>query len=72
MLGSTLIMELIFFTKEIKPFKAKSGVTVSPCPCELKDGREGYFLGIDWKDEIEAKTQVELISKDDLKQNELI
>lgn len=67
MLGITLI----FFTAEITPFKAQSGVMVSPCPCELKDGRNGWFLGEDWKDEIIAKTTVELISKEDLKQEQL-
>lgn len=67
MLGITLI----FFTTEITTFKAQSGVMISPCICELKDGRNGWFLGADWKDEIEAKTQVELITKDDLKQEQL-
>lgn len=66
MLGSALI----FFTEEITPFKAKSGVMISPCSCELKDGRKGYFLGIDWKQEIEAKTTVEIITKGDYQENE--
>lgn len=64
-------MKLIFFTRYIKPFKAAIGVQVSPCPCELKDGRKGYFLGEDWREEIEGKgVTVELITKEDLKQEE--
>lgn len=63
-------MDLIFWTTEIKPFKAQTRNCV-PCLCELKDGRKGWFLGEDWKEEIEAKTEVELISKNDLKEEEI-
>lgn len=64
-------MNLIFFTTEIKPFKAKTGVMVSPCGCQLKDGRKGFFLGEDWRREIEAKgLTVEIITKQDIKQDE--
>lgn len=63
---------MIFFTTHIEPFRASTGMLVSPCQCELKDGRKGYFLGDDWREEIEAKgVTVELITKDDLKVKEI-
>ena len=65
-MGSALIM--IFWTEHIEPFKAGTRNCV-PCACELKDGRIGYFLGNDWKQEIEAKgVTVEIITKADLKE----
>lgn len=63
---------MIFFTTHIEPFRALTGMLVSPCACELKDGRKGYFLGDDWIEEIEAKgITVEEITKEDLKQEEI-
>lgn len=60
---------MIFFTTLIEPFIASTGMLVLPCHCELKDGRTGYFLGDDWKEEIEAKAvTVEIITKEDLKE----
>jgi len=60
---------LIFWTTFLKPFKAKTGMRVSPAPCELIDGRTGYCLGADWREEIEAKgVEVEEISKEQIKQ----
>ena len=68
MLGSTLI----FWEAEIQPFKAATGVQVTPMACELIDGRTGYFLGSDWQAEIEAKgVTVEGIEKVDIKQDEV-
>ena len=68
-MGSTLIM--IFFTENIKPFKAASGVNIVPCECQLKDGRTGYFLGVDWAIEIVSLgVSIEPITKDDLKVEE--
>jgi|11BtaG_2_1085332.scaffolds.fasta_scaffold195945_2 hypothetical protein len=59
---------LIFFEDEINPFKSVIGVTVSPQKVELKDGRKGYFLGDDWREEMESKGgTVEVITKNDLK-----
>lgn len=63
---------MIFWTKHIEPFTASTGMLVSPCQCELKDGRKGYFLGENWREEIEAKgVTVEIITKADLKQQEI-
>lgn len=45
---------------------------VSPIPCELTDGRTGYFLGSDWQDEIEAKGAiVEQVVKEQIKALEI-
>lgn len=69
-MGSTLIM--IFWTEKIEPFKAGTRNCV-PCACELKDERTGYFLGEDWREEIEGKgVSVEIITKEDLKQEEIV
>ena len=60
---------MIFWTEKIDPFKAANGMQVSPAACELKDGRNGYCLGLDWKSEIEAKGgNTEFIYKSDIKQ----
>lgn len=68
MLGTSLI----FWQTEIQPFTAATGVQVTPCACELKDGRTGYYLGFDWKQEIEAKgATVELITTDNLVQHDI-
>lgn len=62
---------MIYFTKNIPPFNAANGMRVSPIACELKDNRTGYYLGKDWREEIEAKgATVELIEKKDLKTEE--
>lgn len=64
---------MIFFTKKIEPFKAEKGMQVSPIPCELTDNRTGFFLGDEWTTEIEAKGgEVETITKEDLKKDEII
>lgn len=63
---------MIYFEKEIKPFKTSKGMKVNPIPCELKDSRKGYYLGYNWKEEIEAKgATTELIKKEDLKIEEI-
>lgn len=63
---------MIFFTTHIEPFTASTGMLVSPCQCELKNGRKGYFLGEDWKEEIKGKgVTVEIITKADLKEQEI-
>jgi len=36
---------MIFFQKKIEPFYSANGMKLSPIPCELVDGREGYYLG---------------------------
>jgi len=60
---------LIFWTTFLKPFKAKTGMQITPVPCELIDGITGYYLGADWRKEIEAKgVKVEEISKEQIKQ----
>ena len=60
---------LIFWETFLEPFIASSGMRVSPAPCELIDGRTGYCLGADWREEIEAKgVEVEEISKEQIKQ----
>ena len=59
---------MIFFEEDIQPFTAASGMKITPISCELKDNRQGYYLGDEWKEEIEAKgTTTELITKEDLK-----
>ena len=47
-------------------------MNVVPIPCTLIDERTGYYLGKDWKDEIEGKgITVELITKEDLVVSEI-
>ena len=59
---------MIFFSEDIPKFKAGADV-INPIPCELKDGRRGYFLGDDWQIEIEAKgATVEQIEKSQINQ----
>ena len=59
---------MIFWTENIQPFKSGTRNCV-PCACELKDGRAGYFLGDDWKNEIEGRgVTIEIITKADLKE----
>ena len=62
---------MIYFEEEIMPFKAGADMC-RPIPCELKDNRQGYYLGDDWKEEIEAKgATTEPIEKQDLKIEEI-
>lgn len=67
--------ELIFWTTEIAPFKSTGVRTkdmpIVPFAVELKDGRKGFAIGKDWKEELEAhaKIMTEEISKEDLKVN---
>lgn len=67
--------QLIFFTTHVPTFKSTAkrtkGMPISPFKVQLKDGRTGYAIGIDWKEEIEAhaKIMTEEISKTDIKQN---
>jgi|GEM_PF-2714051 len=64
--------KLIFFTTEVAPFTATIKMNVVPIPCTLIDERTGYYLGKDWKDEIEGKgITVELITKEDLVVSEI-
>ena len=64
---------LIFFTTEVAPFTATTGMNVSPIPCTLTDERTGWYLGKAWQEEIEAKgVTVELIEKTDLVQEEML
>ena len=69
-MDTSLIMELIFFTDGTK---FKSGTrNCAPIPCELKDGRNGYYLGDDWKETIEGRgIATEPITFDDIKQPEI-
>lgn len=69
-MDTSLIMELIFFTDGTK---FKSGTrNCAPIPCELKDGRKGFYLGNDWKEEIESRgITTEQITKNDIKIDEL-
>lgn len=62
-------MEVLFYTKDIPMFTSKTGMKVKGQFKELKDGRKGFVLGANWKEEIETKTEVEFISKNDLKQD---
>lgn len=58
---------MIYFEENIQPFTAESGMKVSPIACELTDNRQGYYLGDEWKEEVEAKgATTEQITKDDL------
>ena len=62
---------MIFFTQNIAQFIASNNMKVSPIPCELTDDRTGYFLGSDWKAEIEAKgIIVEQITKEQIKSSD--
>jgi len=64
---------LIFFTTEVAPFTATTGMNVVPIPCTLTDERTGWYLGKAWQEEIEAKgVTVELIEKTDLVQEEML
>lgn len=59
---------MIFFEENIQPFTAENGMKIKPISCELKDNRQGYYLGDEWKEEIESKgATTEQITKDDLK-----
>ena len=63
---------MIFFEENINSFTVANGMQVTPIPCELNDSRQGFYLGEDWKEEIEAKgATVELIEKEDLKIKEI-
>lgn len=65
---------MIFFQEQIEPFFISENNRINPRPCELIDGRKGYFLADDKQSEIESKgATVEQISKDQIKiENDLI
>ena len=47
---------LIFFETEVIPYKVFNGkVQVSPIPCQLENGKKGYYLGDDWDVEVKGK-----------------
>jgi len=65
--------KLIFFTTEVAPFTATTGMNVVPIPCTLTDERTGWYLSKAWQEEIEAKgVTVEIITVSDIKEVPLV
>lgn len=64
---------MIFFTEKIKPFYEKGNPhIVKPIPVTLKNNTQGYILGEDKRALIESRgVSVEVISKDDIKVDEI-
>ena len=63
---------MIFFEKQIEPFFISKENRISPIPCELVDGRVGYYLADDKKEIIESKGAiVEQVVKEQIKKLEI-
>lgn len=61
---------MIFFIEQIEPFLTIKNMRVTPKPCTLADGRNGFFLGSDWEMEILKKgCEIEYITKEEISTN---